>query len=245
MRTTRVPDPAPSPRRRALLRAFSLAGVVPLGAFLVAHLAVNARALAGEGALARAAERVRAVPALGAVEAALIFAPLLLHALVGTWLVATRQPLATPSPYPPALRVAVRVTGVLALAFLAMHLPEIRFRAGGARPDPDVLATWLAADLSSMHGGLPARAVAYMLGTAVVCFHFAAGLWGFFAATRKAESVRAKRLAAWWAAAVGATAWVLFANVVVYHATGARLFGRAVDEGPASDGPCPPATAKP
>jgi len=245
MRTTRVPDPALSPRRRVLLRAFSLSGVVPLGAFLVVHLAVNARALAGEGALARAAEASRRVPALAVVEAALIFAPLLVHALVGTWLVVARPPLALPRPYPPALRVAVRVTGVLALAFLAMHLPEIRFREGATRPDPDVLATWLAADLSSMHGGLPARAVAYMLGTAVVCFHFGAGLWGYFAATPKGASPRARRLAAWWAAAVGATAWVLFANIVVYHATGARLFGHAVDEGPAMGGTCPPASARP
>jgi succinate dehydrogenase / fumarate reductase cytochrome b subunit len=218
--------------------AFSLSGVVPLGAFLVVHLATNTRALAGDEAFARALHFYDRVPALGAVEALLVFAPLLFHAGFGLWLVAARRPLAVPSPYPSSLRVAMRATGVLVVAFLAMHLPELRFGAQGERPPGDVLQTFLAADLSSMRGGLPLRALAYLLGTACVCFHFAVGLWGAFAATRRGEGPVARRRAAWWAAAVGAVTWILFVNVVVYHATGARMFGRSAIDGP-SPGPCP------
>jgi succinate dehydrogenase / fumarate reductase cytochrome b subunit len=223
---------------RWLARAFSLSGVVPLGAFLVVHLAANARGIAGERALGEMARRLERIPALALVEALLVFAPLALHAGIGLWLVVARRSLGPRTPYPRAIGIAVRVTGVLALAFLAMHLPELRFRTPGQRPDGALLSTLLAADLSSMRGGLPLRAVAYLLGTACVCFHFAAGLWGFFAGTPRGDDARARRLAAWWAAAVGATMWILFANVVVYHASGVRLFGHASPEASHAE-PCP------
>jgi succinate dehydrogenase / fumarate reductase cytochrome b subunit len=233
-----VPDPAPD--RSLLRRAFSLSGVVPLGAFLVVHLAANTRALRGERALGDVTRLFERIPALAVVEALLVFGPLLFHAGVGLWLVVARRSLVPRSPYPGALRIAVRVTGVLAIAFLAMHLPELRFRTPGLRPDGDLLSTLLASDLSSLRGGLPLRGLAYLLGTACVCFHFAAGLWGFFAATPRGGGARARRLAAWWAGAVGATMWLLFANVVVFHASGGRLFGRAPADAPPSE-PCPPA----
>lgn len=235
-----MPDPAPFQRRRALIRrAFSLSGVLPLGLFVLVHAAANARALAGDGPFLDAVRFFERIPGLPFVEALLVFAPLLFHAGVGLAMVIARIPLATPSPYPPSLRVAVRVTGVLAIAFLAMHLPELRFHAPGARPGGAALLTTLDAHLSSMWHGLPLRAIAYLLGSACVCFHLAAGLWGFFAATPRGEGERTRRRAAWWAAAVGVILWALFADVVVFHATGARLFGGA--PGPALPStPCPP-----
>jgi succinate dehydrogenase / fumarate reductase cytochrome b subunit len=223
---------------RWLARAFSLSGVVPLGAFLVVHLVANARALAGERALGDVARRFERIPALGLVEVLLVFAPLALHAGLGLGLVVTRTPLGPRPPYPRALAIAVRVTGVLTLAFLAMHLPELRFRTPGLRPEGTLLSTLLAADLSSMRGGVPLRAVAYLLGTACVCFHFAAGLWGYFTARPGGDAAPARRRAAWLAAAVGATMWILFANVVVFHASGAGLFGHASPEAAHSE-PCP------
>ena len=44
------------------------------------------------------------------------------------------------------------------------------------------------------------------------------------------------------AIAVGVTLWLLFADVVVYHATGARLLGGAAHD-ETSTAPCPPASA--
>ena len=100
----------------------------------------------------------------------------------------------------------------------------------------------LAADLSAMSHGFPWRAVVYLLGSACVCFHFAAGLWAFFAGTPRGQLPRARRYAAGWAIAVGATLWVLFADVVVYHATGSRLLGGEPHDA-ASGAPCPPPSA--
>jgi succinate dehydrogenase / fumarate reductase cytochrome b subunit len=221
-----VPDPVTSQRRRALvLRAFSLSGVVPLGAFVLVHAAVNARALAGDGPFLDAVRMTTSLPGLPIFETLFIFAPLAFHGVLGLAMVALRVPLATPSPYPRALRLAMRVTGVLAIAFLALHLPELRFHTPGARMSGAALLATLDASLSTMRGGLPLRAVAYMLGSGCVCLHLAAGLWGAFAASARGQEARARRIAGWWSAVVGVVLWLLFVNVVVYHATGARLFG--------------------
>lgn len=209
-------------------RLFSLSGVLPLGVFLVVHLATNVRAIRGGGEYARAIDLVHRIPGLPAVEALLLFAPLALHSLVGSWLAITRTPLSEPSPYGRTMSIAVRATGAAALAFIAMHLAELRF---GARLDGATLATIVQADLSSTRWSVPWRALAYLVGTACVTFHFAAGLWGWFARTRRGESsARARRFAAWGAGAVGAAMWILFADVVVLHATGARLLGSPTPE---------------
>jgi succinate dehydrogenase / fumarate reductase, cytochrome b subunit len=245
MRSTRVPNPAPALRPAApplVRRLFSLCGVVPLGAFLVAHLAVNARALRGDAAFAGAIGAVHRLPALAWIEWALVFAPLSVPGLLGLWLLATRTPL-TPlgerSPYPRGLRIAVRATGVVTVAFLAMHLSELRFRVPGARLGGAEIATLLVADLSSTWHGVPWRGAAYLAGTGCVTLHFVAGLWAFVVRTRAGEGARTRRWAGWAAAVIGAAMWLLLVNVVVFEATGARLFGGPAEEAQGSREPCP------
>ena len=224
-------------------RLFTLSGVVPLGAFLVLHAIANATALRGEAAFLRAASSGERVPGLLAVEVLLVYVPLLFHAAFGAWLVATRTPLAEPSPYPGRWRLAVRATGVAGAVFLFFHLPELRFRAPGARPSGGLLLTWLTADLSSTFHGWPLVAVGYLFGSACTTFHFAAGTWGAFAASRLgASEARVRRGSAWGAAIAGFALWLAFADTVVLHATGARLFGDyAGESGGAGDAAkCPP-----
>jgi succinate dehydrogenase / fumarate reductase cytochrome b subunit len=230
----------PAPLRSALVRRlFSLAGVAPLGLFLVLHLAVNATALGGHRAFERVADALGRVPGLPLLEAALVFAPLALHGAIGLWLIATRTPLASPSPYPPAVRLAMRVTGAAALAFVAMHITEFRFRTPGARLNGSELGTLVAGDLSATWMGLPWRGVAYLAGTACVTFHFATGVWGLLAARPAlAESAGKRKRVAWGVGAVGGALWIAFANVVVFQATGARLFGEPA-EGDGVAEPCP------
>ncbi len=243
MRSTRVPNPNPSRRPLApalVRRLFSLSGVFPLGAFLLLHLAVNARALRGEAAFDRAVGAIQGLPAVALLEWLLVLGPLLTHASIGLWLVATGQPLAERSAYPRPLRLGMRATGVAALAFLAMHLSELRFRATGARLGGDELATVLTEDLSSLWHGVPWRGAAYLAGSACVTFHLAAGLWAFGVTTRVGKSARARRWTGWAAAAFGAAIWVLLANVVVFRATGASLFGGGrTEETEGSGAACP------
>jgi succinate dehydrogenase / fumarate reductase cytochrome b subunit len=235
-----VPDNAPGDMDRLARRFFSLSGLVPLGAFLVLHVVTNARALRGDAAFLAAARTYDSIPALPLVEALFVFAPLVFHGALGVWLVVTRRSFEPPVPYPRGVRIAMRATGVLTLAFLAMHLPELRFRQPGTRPSGGELLTVLASDMSSTWHGVPWRGVVYLAAAGCVAFHFAAGLWGFFVRSRSPG--RVSTAAAWVAGAVGAVLWALLANVVVLHATGARLFGRARDDAPqgsAAD-PCPP-----
>ncbi len=240
--TTRT---VPAPLRPVLVRRlFSLTGVVPLGAFLVLHVAVNARALHGDVAFARVIDAIQRAPGLPLLEAVFVFAPLLLHGAVGLWLLVTRTPLDSSSPYPRLVRIAMRVTGALALAFVAMHLSEFRFRTTGARASGTELGTLVAADLSSTWTGIPWRAAAYLVGTACVTFHLAAGLWGFLAASPRGEGSLRRKWTAWGAGAVGAAVWVTVVNIVVFQATGARLIGNPAAES-GGDEPCPkPASDK-
>lgn len=89
---------------------------------------------------------------------------------------------------------------------------------------------------------MPWRGVAYLVGTGAVTFHFAAGLWGAFARSPRAALASTRRAAALAAAALGATMWLFFLDVVVLHATGARLFGSPASV-PLSAEPCPAPSA--
>jgi succinate dehydrogenase / fumarate reductase cytochrome b subunit len=219
-------------------RAFTLSGVVPLGAFIVLHLAFNARALWGDWAFASTVESLERIPGLAVLESLLVFAPLVFHGALGLWLVATRRPLAPPAPYPPGLRIAMRASGVGVLAFLALHLPAIRFHERSTRLGAGELATLLDAQLSTTWHGVPWQGLVYLAGTACVTFHFACGLWGFYATTRAGrESALRRRRAAWGALGLGLLMWATFADVVVLRATGAALVGG--ESPPPASRPCP------
>jgi succinate dehydrogenase / fumarate reductase cytochrome b subunit len=227
-------------------RVFSLSGVFPLGAFLVVHILANASALRGDGAFDATVRALRGVPLRALAEVLLVFVPLALHAAIGVWLTVTRGTRAwteEPSPYPAGVRVAMRVTGAAILVFLAMHLPEIRFRVASDGHAGGEIRTLLGADLSSTWRGVPWRGVAYLAAAGCVAFHFAAGLWGFVIGSLSggdAASRRARLVAGWSAAVLGASLWFVLTEVVVLHATGARLVGEAAPQPAPSTGPCPP-----
>jgi hypothetical protein len=186
----------------------------------------------------RALDRAKDGLLFALFETLFVLVPLAFHVGFGAWLVVTRRPLAQPSPYAPQVGWMLRATGVLALVFLAMHLPELRLRVGGAHPRSGELETLLAQDLSSLSHGVPWRGLAYLTGAGCAAAHFAGGLWGWVVAFSgwPLTSV-GRRRAAWAAAAVGASIWLVFADAVVFHATGAPLVGtgRLLDEvgGPA------------
>jgi succinate dehydrogenase / fumarate reductase cytochrome b subunit len=222
---------------------FTWTGVLPLGAFLAAHLGVNTFALRGATRFAAVLGTIHRLPGLGILEAVFILAPLTVHGGLGAWLVLTRRSLRVPRPYPPQVRLAMRVASIGVLAFLAMHLPEFRWRGGVERLGGRETIDLLAADLSWTWQGMPWRGLAYLVGAACAAFHFGAGLWGMFASsTRGRASGRARATWAWAFGTVSFALWLGFVNVVVMHATGAALFGGS----PAADldtGPCPAPSA--
>jgi succinate dehydrogenase / fumarate reductase cytochrome b subunit len=209
-----------------LRRAFSLSGVLPLGAFLVFHLSVLARGLSGDAALARAIDALHASRGLGVIEVAFVYVPLLVHGAIGVRLVVRRDVFVEPSPYSPPAMAALRATGMVAAVFLLWHLWDLGFGFRGSRADGGTLATLLAARLSSTRFGIPWRGVAYLFAVGCVVFHFVAGAWGVYARSPRGHDYpRRRRNTAILAGALGVVLTVGYANVVVFESTGKRLFG--------------------
>jgi succinate dehydrogenase / fumarate reductase cytochrome b subunit len=198
---------------------------LPLGAFLVLHLALAASALWGTRAFVAADDWVAGVPGVWVAEAALVYAPLVVHGVIGAWLAARRVSVSSPAVTPPALATAMRWTGFAIAVFLVLHVVELRSRAarlGGL--DGAGTATVLAGDLSSTWHGVPIWGLIYLGGTACVAVHLAVGLWGAFAASRRGRaSAPARRAAAWAAVAFALGTWATFADVTLVHATGRGL----------------------
>jgi succinate dehydrogenase / fumarate reductase cytochrome b subunit len=217
---------------------------VPLGVFLVLHLAVNASALRGQDSFAAAVAASHAIPAIGLLTVLLVDLPLLFHGAMGLWAVVARVSLVTPSPYPRPAAILVRVTGVLTLAFLAVHLPGVHAFASGPRPQGGELLTMLSADLSSTSYGVPWRGALYLVGTLAVTGHLALGVWGMLARTPRGSAAVNRRRLAWAAGALGAAMWLVCVDVVVLHATGSRLVGQVAPP-PVSHEPCPPPGTSP
>jgi succinate dehydrogenase/fumarate reductase cytochrome b subunit (b558 family) len=196
-------------------RLFSLSGLVPLGAFLVVHLWMESRVLFGPRTFGSAAPGAL----LTAVDVVLVLAPLLFHGAYGAFLTVKRRPLGSPRPYPRAIAILMRISGGVALLFILAHVYTARVTLAGARGAD--LESVLAPRLSATTFGAPLLAIAYMVGLASVVFHFAVGVWGFFA-QRKAST---RRVVAYACGATGVAVFVVGANVVTYLATGTRLLG--------------------
>jgi succinate dehydrogenase/fumarate reductase cytochrome b subunit len=186
--------------------------------------------------------RLDSAPLVPVVEVALVYAPLALHAGLGAWLVVTRRALPG-RPYSRSMSGALRLSGVVALAFIAFHAWALRVRGAGADAEEyysrlseslSQTAWWSSA--STEWRGVPFVALFYLVGVAATVFHFAVGLWGFGASWRGAR-------AGWACAALGAALLLLGANTVIAFATGSRFFAPGSFD-PArlepKTAPCPP-----
>lgn len=216
------------PDRRAFVvrKLHSLAGVVPIGAFLVEHVWTNAAALDGPAAYERAVGRIRSLPGLVALEWLFIFLPLAFHSFYGVWLTLRGRPNAVRYPYARNwLYVMQRATGVVALVFLAWHLYEFRVQTWLYGMRPVAFYGTLAAHLSATRAGVPLAALFYLLGLFASVFHFTNGMWGFCFSWGLTTSRAAQRRSAWVFAVLGAGLFALGGATVLHFATGAWFTG--------------------
>lgn len=184
-------------RPSLLRRLHALAGVAPVGIFLVAHLAINATALYGRDAFNDTAAALQAIALRRLVEA-LVLVPLALHALGGV-AIALRGAV---DPQHRARRVAQRVTGVVALGFIALHLGQLRVPAARGT------LQWQAFYEVVGHAlGAPGMFAAYLVGLTASVLHLANGLRLSIDAWGLARSPRATRRATIACAALGLTLW--------------------------------------
>ncbi|MGH7441128.1 MAG: succinate dehydrogenase [bacterium] len=151
-------------------RLHSLAGVIPLAAFVVFHLYENSHSVAGQEAFNQTVATIRSQPYLYALEVILL-TPLLFHALLGVWL--ARSAKHNVKNYPTAQNFSYtlqRLSGMILLLFIAFHLYTTRF---AGIPSNHMFQT-LASEFSR-----PWVAAFYVLGILSAAFHLSNGLWGF------------------------------------------------------------------
>lgn len=210
----RAPAEPVSRRHFVLRRLHSLSGVVPLGIFLVEHLWTNAHVLYGRASFDGAVGRIQRLPALLALEIAGIFVPLAFHAIYGMFIASEGR--ANVMRYPFLrnwLYLLQRVSGIVAFAFIAVHLWMYRVQKALAH------ITWphfyhrLGVDLD--RAGLFAL---YVTGVTATVYHFANGLslaantWGL------ATTERAQRRVGWACVLFGGALWLLGIDILLHFA---------------------------
>jgi succinate dehydrogenase / fumarate reductase, cytochrome b subunit len=177
-----VSEPTPSflDRHQFLIyRLFSLAGLIPVGAFLAVHLLTNASILAGDDGRTFQS-RVDMIHSLGPllipVEIAFIFLPMAFHAAVGFVIIANGMPNVGSYAYVGNVRYTLqRATGMIAFAFIIWHLYQLHWLGkpfGGGEFDPHHAASTAGAALQPTLVG-----ILYVVGVLATVFHFANGLW--------------------------------------------------------------------
>ena len=207
-----------------LRRLHSLSGVLPIGAFLVMHVATQSRALNSQAAFDEGVKSRAAMPYALILELAFVVLPLAFHALYGVKLSFESRP--TVGGYPAQrnwMHFAQRFTGMLAFAFIVWHMSEYWLPRVRGQLDPAMFYPLLCKNLSTTRYGLPLNALGYVFGIAACVFHLANGLWGFCLTWGLTVTTRAQRIAATVFGVLGLLLFAVAANTAIFFATGARL----------------------
>ena len=214
--------PAPNDRMRLL---HTLAGVFPVGLFVLAHVIVQLGVLAGPAAYERAEIRLVAFALWPALEV-VVLASLAFYVLYGVRLSFARAPRDGWYVGRDGLHLTQRVAGGIALAFLGVRLVTLR----GARARGDLglgdLHGAMVRALSSTAIGVPFAALGYIVGVAACAVFFANALASFVFATGVASSPRRVRVLGAACAVFGAALFLAGTDAVVMLATGSRHFWR-------------------
>jgi len=160
-----------------IYRLFSLAGLMPVGAFLVVHLLTNASVLAGPGVFQSRVDMIHSLgPLLVPIEWAFIFLPMLFHAVVGFVIIANGMPNVGSYAYVGNVRYTLqRATGMIAFVFIIWHITQLHWLGtpfGGGRFDPHHATSSAAVVLRPL-----LITILYAVGILSTVFHFSNGLW--------------------------------------------------------------------
>src|SRR5207244_2993599 len=169
--------PAQSRRRFVLRRLHSLTGIVPIGAYLFAHIFLeNSFVLGGPASFERLLAAVAAFPTplLLTIEVLLSWGPLLIHAIYGFVRVADAEldnPLRTD--YLCAyLYTLQRLSGVVAFLFIGWHVwsTRLQYYFHGT----EITYAFMRGMMTD-----PLRFSFFVIGVLACVFHFTNGIWTF------------------------------------------------------------------
>jgi succinate dehydrogenase / fumarate reductase, cytochrome b subunit len=176
-----------------LRRLHSLCGVIPIGAYLIAHILLeNSFVLAGPQGFDWLVPAIARIPppVLLGLEILLIWGPILFHGLYGLVILRSADvSTALQSDYTRSyLYVLQRVTGVIAFAFILVHVATTRmaFYFGHA----EITYAFMHSYISN-----PLWFAGYTIGMLSSVFHFTNGIWTFCVTWGITVGVRAQRLA--------------------------------------------------
>ena len=164
-------------------RLHSVLGIIPIGAFLVSHLATNVLVATNTPEADNYQTQVNRIHALGPlllpVEVLFIFLPLAFHAGLGLKIWLQGEPNTLLYPYWANVRYMLqRATGIVALLFILAHLWHMHWLGkalGGGFFDPQHASSTAAAAMQQ-NALWP---VLYAIGITCACFHLANGTWTF------------------------------------------------------------------
>lgn len=204
------PNPSPSflGRHEFLLRRLhSLTGLIPIGAYLMVHLTVNASLLGGPTSFQKNVYQIHGLEdALVVVEWAFIFLPILFHGLFGIMIVWSGVQNTGQYAYCSNVRYALqRATGLLAFAFVIWHvfhlhgwfhgqwwLENVAQPLQGANFRPFNAASTLGLAMKNL-----VVQVLYAAGVLSCVYHLANGIWTMGITWGVWTSAAAQRRASW------------------------------------------------
>ncbi len=160
-----------------IYRLFSLAGLMPVGAFLAVHLLTNASVLAGPATFQARVDMIHSLgPLLVPIEWAFIFLPMLFHAVVGFVIIANGMPNVGSYAYVSNVRYTLqRATDMIAFVVIIWHVTQLHWLGtpfGGGRFDPHYATSSAAVVLRPL-----LVTILYAVGILSTVFHFSNGLW--------------------------------------------------------------------
>lgn len=186
-----------------LYRLFSLAGLIPVGAFVMVHLLTNASVLGGAAAFQSRVDLIHSLgPLLPAIEWLFIFLPMLFHAIMGFVIITTGMPNVGSYSYMGNVRYTLqRASGMIAFVFILWHITQLHWMGaplGGGKFDPHHAASSAAVVLKPV-----AITLMYAIGVIATVYHFANGLWSLGITWGLWTSPAAMQRANWLSLAVG------------------------------------------
>ena len=193
-------------------RVHSATGLFPLGAYLLFHAWEQWPVRDSRDALfARLSSSHNAL-----IEAAVVLLPLAVHAVLGIRLYVSRPNAEGDGYVSPAFRSLQAVTGLVAIAFVVLHLLG-GFLPRVSEPNPIGAAFMgIRGQVESIPG-----LVLYVIGLAAVCTHFGQGLG--LALLRLSPAQFSPRSARVLGIVLGVLLWLIYLNELAVYATGAAL----------------------
>jgi len=156
-----------NPYHFLIRRVHSLLGLVPIGVFLTFHMILNLSALGGADQYDKVIGTMQSFPGIFIIELVIIFFPIAIHAIYGTWVVYTGQSNVLRYKYARNwFYIIQRISGLYTVVFIISHVYILRFGE----------ANFAALSQLLSH---PLGLIFYTLGVLFAIFHFVNGLWAF------------------------------------------------------------------